>query len=290
MLEWVIAIPVWGERCRSLFASTSFPAIKAAMQRSPNSIFKFVIHTSPADMHTVAKALDGYDVCFRPVDYAAVSPYHAAYKANQEALSLARPGNVVAFLNADTVPSVEVFLAAEEHFRSGKALIMMGGTRTIGNPPLGESSEKLLKWGIEHRHSIISECFFGTGRTSIPSTVYFERDGMVVMHAFHLHPFAMYLDRSIDFTGTIDWDLIDNFERDEIHVVTSPKEAALVEVSPVSRRFPLIENAISVNSIKKWAELNASDTHLWFFRHPIAIIGDGSDIGDRDICEQILGA
>jgi hypothetical protein len=87
---------------------------------------------------------------------------------------------------------------------------------------------------------------------------------------------------------TIDADLPDNFTRAEIHLVTDADEAAFAEISESSRAFKI--DGLNVESVAIWAKKAATPIHHWFFKQRIAICGDGGDIGDGEVCDQILRA
>jgi len=289
MRDWLISMPAWGDRCVGAFVNTVLPAIRAAA--NGRGRFRFLIHTDQSAR--ISRAIGGdYQREFRPVP-PGLNAHYSLGDANREALQDARPGEAVAFINADMVPSIECFAAAERRFDEGKRLIIMAATRTLSvkPPPVGASSIHLLSWCMENTHPSVRDCFWGEGFSSIPWAVYFRGPGdSVVLHGFHLHPFAVVKDkRPIAFEGaTTDRDLVDACSRDEIHLVTSADEAAFAEMSPPERTFPKLSHVINIESISRWGRRNASETHRWMFSQPIAICGDGSDIGDRKICDEIL--
>lgn len=286
-MDWVISVPVWGKWHSEAFANATLPAIKQAMEHASGSRFRFVIHTGVIDLRDIARLLDGLDGTFRRAE--GENPFRMSAKANREAVELARPDEAVAFINADMVPSREVFSAAERRFDEGKSLIMMAATRTLdATPPLGSCSAELLKWTMQHRHPTIDECFWGTGQSPVPWAIYFEKDGNIILHGFHLHPFAILNDRSINFRGTIDADLVENYEHSEIHVVTDHDEASFAEMSPITRRFGTLDKPFNIDSVRRWAQLTTNETHRWFFEQPISIVGDCMKVDASGIVGAIL--
>lgn len=288
-MNWLVAIPAWGQRCLDIFEKATLPAALAAAKYS-NSQIRFLIHTdNPARL---ALSMKGCEVEFRPVPVAGRDPHHKLGHANREAIAKAAPGECLAFINADMPGSTEIFGAAEQRFNEGKRLIMMAGTRTIGGiPPAGARSADLLRWSVQHAHPAMTECIFGIGRSKMCSTVYFRRGEDVICHAWHQHPFALLMDRKVEFAGvTTDRDLQDNYKRDEIHLVTDANESSFAEVSPPERVFGLGPAPMNISTILAWAtKHNASSPHhAWFFEHPIAICGDGGDIGDRAVVNSVL--
>lgn len=286
-MRWLIATPAWGERHVELFTRFSLPAIVAALGGRDA---RFVIHTDRCVPILDALASTHLGIQF-------MCPYqgntHVALgHAHREALALAEPDEAVAFINSDMVPSIEVFDAAERRFAEGKRLIMMAATRTIGAiPPMAATSADLLRWTMAHVHPAVEECFWPSGRTGTPWALYFTLGGNVVCRGFHLHPFALVADKRISFKGkTIDCDLLEKFSADEMHVVTDANEAAFAEMSPPERVFNLLKggNRISPGSVARWASQWTLKRHRDLFKHRIAIIGDGDDLGDQDVANNIL--
>ena len=228
-------MPAWGERCISAMESVTLAATQQSA-RHCGAELRFIIHTDQPDR--LAKRMPGLEVEFLPVPPGS-EPHGKLGNAHRQALRAVRPGECLAFINADMICSIELFGVAERHFRLGKRIIMMTGTRTIGaRPPVGARSADLLRWSIQHAHPSTTECFFGIGHSKTTSMIYFRRDTDIDLHAFHLHPFAVMADRPIVFSGvTVDSDLQDNFREREIHIITSADEASFAEMSPPERLF-----------------------------------------------------
>jgi hypothetical protein len=290
MHDWLIATPAWGERCVWLFVNQTLPAIRAAAARVSGNV-RFLVHTDdPKRIKEELGSLPPHMVLPVPKGD---SPHVKLGECHRKAIELTGNGECIAFINADMAPSVEVFEAAERRFAEGKRLIMMAATRTCdGVPPVGARSADLLRWTMQHRHPIISRCFWGADSgTTVPWAIYFQRDDDIVLRGFHLHPFAVMKDRGLSFQRkTIDADLPDQFTREEIHLVTDADEASFAEISEPWRTFKLLNGPITVESAAKWAKNAATPVHQWFFTHRIAICGKGEDIGDAAVCDDILRA
>jgi hypothetical protein len=287
MTDWLIATPAWGERCVDHFVNTVAPAIKFAASRISGRL-RFIVHTdSPA---RIDAALGVFGRQLLPVP-PGVTPHHSLGAAHRGAIASTALGEAIAFINADMVPSIECFAAAEARFQQGKRLVMTAGTRTLSTerPPIGSSARGLLSWAWQHRHPWIVGCTWGEGRTNLPSLLHFRSGGNVVLRGFHLHPFAVLKEKDFGFRrDTIDHDLMDAFSKDEIHVVTDADELGFAEMSPRERDFGY-GRTISVQSIAAWATRGASPTHRWLFQHRIVLAGKpGDEIGDTAICRQIL--
>ena len=285
MTDWLVTTPAWGERCVDAYLRYSLPAIKAAIQRISGRV-RFVVHTDRP--FEVDEALTGFERRVLPTTPGR-DVHGTASNANREALEFARPGEFVAFVHADMVPSVEVFAASEARFIQGKRLIMMAASRTLGGtPPIGAKSADLLDWTMQHPHPAIIECWWPLGRSIIPWALYFQVGSNVTLRGFHLHPFALMKDRDAHFEGTIDLDLLDNYRPEETHVVVDRDEASFAELSPPERTFPLLQGPLTTDYVAAWARRYASPMHRWLFSHRIAIKGDASDRSDVGVCDDIL--
>lgn len=283
--RWLITVPTWGPRYVEAFTTYGFPSIQSALKRS-GSKARFLIHTD--SQNVLAGHLADYDVIFRPIPKGR-SPHDVLGDAHLAAIDLADQGEALAFMCSDMVMSVEAFLVAEKRFAEGKRMIMNAASRTYGAiPPVGAASRDLLRWTMEHRHPITEQCFWG-GSSSVPWALYFQRGDNIVLHGFHLHPFACIKDRPLSFKGTTaDFDLAACYERKEIHVVTDADEMSMCEVSPLSRMFPKRPLPTTVEDVGVWAFHHAIDIHRWFFREHGIVIAGGDDAGEKPIIEAII--
>lgn len=288
-MRWLVCTPVWGERHTAVFERYTLPAILAAAAHAKRQI-TFFIHTDNAAR--IGKILTDHHIYGGVIADLPPEPnkHLRLGICNREGIAAARTGDVVVLINADMVPSIEFFAAAERRFWEGKKLIMMAGTRTLGGEPtIGARSADLLRWTIAHRHPTIEACFFGEGRSRVCSTVYFHAGQNVVLHAWHLQTAAFVVDRPLSFSGaTADDDLANCYTSEEIHVVTDANEAAFAELSPPDLAVDDLGRPMDISAILDWAMTAANDRHAWFFTHPIAIVGNGGDIGDRAICAEVL--
>lgn len=294
MTDWTICIAVWGEAYRRKFTHLTLPAIFRALDRRASGSARFVIYTDAA-LALRPHFSREYPAEFRPVTATYDNKYLTISQASRQVLQQARVGEAVAFINADMVPSVEVFAAAEKRFQAGKQLIMCMGTRAYDSvyPSPGMASRDLLSWGWEHRHHWTSDCTWGTGRSAIPSVIYCPVADGVVLHAFHLHPFAVLkTDAQLSFQGTtVDRDLLDYFSRDKIHVVTDADEMAFAELSRASYLSGArIRRVIDPVFVAEFARDCVTPAHRWLFGHRIEIVGPATDHSDEHVAGEILGA
>lgn len=275
MRDWLIALPVWGERYRKTFAEQCLPSWREALKPLAGRV-RFMMHT---DDPSFASLLSDFPVDVLDPDVKDASNRHEAFaRAHRAALFDARPGEIVALQNADHVLSADCFTAAEKRIDRGFKMVMCAGTRTVGplfgNPtPTGMKAADLLHWAMVHLHPIVQQCVYPHGKTAIPSTLYFSDGRNTILRAWHLHPFAVVKDRTLDFNGTIDRDLCDAFEPHEIHVVTTQDELAMAEISPLTVRFPLVGDGMTQHNLADWAERFTTPMHAYFFGHRIVIEG-----------------
>jgi hypothetical protein len=187
----------------------------------------------------------------------------------------------------------EVFAASEARFKQGKNLIVCAATRCLlkppNTPPIGASAKDLLAWTIGIFHPSVAECVWGTGRTLIPWAIYFRSEQGIVIRGFHLHPLAFPKYKGLTFEGTsLDEHLIEMFTEEQTHVVTTPDELALAELSPSERVFRTTPEPFTEKTAFVWAQHRARPRHRWLFTHRIVISGTGENMQDIEPCETIL--
>lgn len=287
----VISIPAWGERASRLAEKWAIPSLLASLDSAGVDDAHFVIHTDRQHEIIQALAQGRYGFSIRDVPMATDTPTHERFSAcHREVIADAPSGSIVVPFCADMLVSIEAFSAVLAAIGAGKKLIMVGSNRTQeGEPPLTPvmSSRVMLAHVVENLHWSIKECFWGHGRTQLPSTVLFKSGENVVMRGFHLHPLAFVKSDGISFGGTVDHDLICNFDDSEIHVVTNPGEMAVMEMSPPSRGQPMSRFVMSPESVALWATTVALAPHRRLFRHRIVLRGDEAKVADRSVASRI---
>jgi hypothetical protein len=288
MTRWLIPIPVWGDPYARVFAERAVPALRAALEDFDHPV-QFIVHTDrPA---AVLELLDGFDA--EVVEIPPDTPYRGLQDAHADGIRRARPGDRVALLTADLVVSRNFFATCDAHMERGSKLILMAGTRTDADyspAPAGLGPRDLLSWAWDHRHPIIRDVEWGTGASCVPTVLYFARGDQVVMHGFHLSVAAMEKkDAELRLESTVDDVLADHFELGEVHVVTSPDDLAVLEVSAHERRFRLSHRPMDEIHVAHMMETLASERHKWMFRHRIVIRGGvPDDEWEMPIVERIL--
>jgi hypothetical protein len=254
----------------SIFAALQWAGIKDAL---------FIVNTDdPRTFHqafgTVSFPVRYYSV---PDNIApGIESYNVFGCAHRQAINLAATGDRIALLCADMTVSQDAFAAAEARFAQGKKLIMAAASSTVGAAPIAPARQ-LLEWSLDHLTPMCQELFWHEGRGSFPWCVYFRHSRGVDFRGFHLHPFAVVKHPGLTFRGTTsDLYLSEEFPREQVHVVISPDELALVERSPADRARPR-GFKVGAFSLTAWALAmgpNFSPQHLWHFTHQITLRGE----------------
>lgn len=284
---WTISVPVWGERYWRIFAECAWPALRVAVTKLDARV-RFVLHTNALDK---ARALlADSDLEIRPVGDNPT--YVELQRGHADVLRTTPDGSPVVLLNADLIVSANLLTRCAEHLANGKQAVVLLGIRTpLGNerPPIGQPPRQLLLWAWTHRHQIIRDLEWESGRSMLPTNLFFARGGSVVARGFHLHPVMVVKRADVSFKSTIDGDLLDCYARESIHVVTDPDDCAMCEVSPPDRRFPVRTAPFSPPLVAASMQGRASATHLWLFaEHRIGVVGPVVDCGDEEIARRIV--
>lgn len=281
----IISVPVWGRPYLKLFAHHAAPALLHARDElwtRRGVPARFLVHTTRADEATARAALPGAPV---EAKYISNHPtYEALQSAHSEAVRAAAVGEHVVLLNADLVVSGNFLDACEGHLASGACAVVLLGIRTaIGadKPPVGAAPRALLRWAWDHRHQIIRDLEVPSGASLLPTNLFFTAGSSTVARGFHLHPAAITKREDTSFRSTIDGDLLDCFPRELVHVVQSPDDCAMLEMSPPERRFPVrAGGSLSPNGVAASMRGRASATHCWLLTHRIGVVGGDADCGD----------
>ncbi len=241
MRDWLISVPVWGERYVRIFRDATLPALKNALARIKTS-FSLVIHTdSPEELRAI---LGDINVVLKPVPGPDKS-FCSMSNAHREVLNTAHYGQMISLLTSDLIVSPEAFVTCERKFREGYLLICCAGMRACEEelPPLFNTGVELLSWGWEHRHPMTQESTWPDGKSYDIWRMYFTDGDNVVCRLALPHPFALIRDnRTITFSPTIDVNVISNFRLKEIYLSTEPNEVSMVELSPKEKEFLYTES------------------------------------------------
>lgn len=270
-----ISLPAWGSEYVDLCTRYVVPALARAIERgarvNPREV-RLIVHTDEAERF--AKPLRDFEAHFYPVPQGE-NRYRSLSECHRQAIALAPYGSALMLLNADIVPSIEAVEFAERAFLTGKKAIVSVAMRARADAagvPIGASATALLEWFWRNRHPIATDCIWGTGRTNLPTNLFFERDGNVVLHCFHIYPLIMVKDRELVFRQTIDDDLLAGFREHECAFATN-RECAFLELSLPSKGCGSGE----LLSLQKMISHGRyfQQRHVDIFRRQFRIAGDG---------------
>lgn len=276
-MRWVINIPVWGEAYRTRWLERGYPAICAALDYAGFPEHRWVIHTDAELFKKLPEWLHD-DVTWLPRPRE-ISSSAELGTADRQGFAETQPGEAIMFLNADMIPSVEVFKRCEEIFRqTGKTFISCPAIRVERgmNFLAGISGKELADLALKYAHQFTTDCVWGKGRCKLPPYLIFEKDdrpGNVVMHAFDLHPLAIFKDREFDLYSPTASEFIQEFPWEKIYVVRTP-EMIIAEpvVSCDYARFRT--RTFSKRDVVDWARHSfASSQQQWQFRAQIILRG-----------------
>lgn len=293
----VIAVPAWGSDYVELAVRFTLPSVLASLAARPVGALhpRFLIHTD--DETPFRACLAGQDVRFVPVrvpripkqDPLPKGTWEAFKQSHRDAIAMTPKGSVVALLNSDIVVSRETFAAVDRILGAGvKKVIASVGIRTLidGNtPPIGADAVTLNRWVWSHRHRITDDNIWGRGRSAHPTILYFEDGENVSLHGFHLTPMFMLKDRNMAFRGTIDDDVLQRYNENEIYFVRD-LEMSFAELSPLFKRDN-VGAPLSVDGVVKyWGARGVSAAHARNFRQRIRVLGNPA--ANHPAADQII--
>lgn len=286
---WKVIIPAWGNEAVHELLTIAIPHLTEAVSYGgykPSDI-ELIINTDyPERVGRYGGGLSEFRTTFRPIVKRG-GKYKILTTANQDALNSIEFDSKIMLMTADMVVSREVFAACDAQFASGKFAVVVGPSRTapIDKPNPGMKSRDLLQWSMDHMHPFTKETF--TFRAIPPSTLRFRTGQNVTLRGFHLHPLAIVKDRDLTFDGTLDQDLLANYTRDEIHVVTDADEMSAAEISPMDMLFQTTVEPMTETQIRSWAHWHCHPVNLWLASHRIILTGNG-DTDDVEVMNEIV--
>lgn len=268
-----ICIPAWGARYVQLAQRYTVPAVLKALDAADFDLrCRFHVFT---DMPGYLRPLlADEDVDWQPMPKG--GGFAGLTKAHRATMDAAGQGSIVLLLNADIVVSCEAIVNAVALLRGRVKVLASTGIRSVVRsepPPVGVDASALFAWAWRNRHPFMEDSVWGRGRTRLPTTIFFEKEGSVVCRCFHLHPFFVVKDRDLAFQGTIDDDLMARFKPEEIKVL-GDREIGFAELSPADRAFPSGPAVLSVAEVVRFG-CNFLPEHVRNFSHGIRICGDG---------------
>ncbi len=277
-----ISIPAWGTNYIDTAMRYTVPAIFASLQAAAiTDPVNFIIHTD--DEARFTKALAGHNVIFRPritVYNKREGHWPILKAAHRDAVVITPVGSILCLLNADIVVSRETFAFARDTFAANaatKAIVAYVGIRTVldpdNPPPIGVSASELSDWIWQHKHTIIKELIWGSGRSALPTLLLFEHADGTSMHNVHLTPMFLRKDsRVVNFRGTIDDDLLELYTDKECFFVCDGQIAG-AELSPTTKVHPVGRNLSIAGMIEYWQRRGLLPSQIRNFRNRISILG-----------------
>lgn len=273
-VRWVINIPVWGEDYRRRWIERGYPAICAALKHAGFPQHRWVVHTDRPQQFLQLFANDTVDYTDRPHEISASAELGTA---DRRGFAQTHVGETIMFLNADMVPSVEVFARCEEIFRAGrKVLVSCPSIRTIdAKPPIGNGAE-LADWALAFSHQFTIDCIWTKGRCKLPPYMIFQkadRPDNVVMHAFDLHPLAIFKTHDYQLRSPTASEFISEFDFRQVYIVRHP-EMIIAEPCGNLEYARFRKRAYDKNDVVDWARhIFSGRTQQLQFRQQIVLRG-----------------
>lgn len=294
-MSWCVSLPVWGPKYFEIFKHATWPGLKAAIaELKPDSI-TLMIYTDHQE--AVKEVISGYQALIMAVPGPDMA-FKSLSAAHHDTLDRARRMGVrtrVCLLTADMMLSKELLLTCEKNFHQKKGVIGCMSMRTCVEelPPQGMDGPAMLNWAWEHRHPMTEESTWPHGRSYDAQRMYFSEGGNVACRLALPHPIALVRgNRSLNFSPTIDVNLVSNWSMQDIYVITRPEEGAVIELSPKEKEFVLTE-PLSVRyetrgpSIPQFVQM-PNPRHRWLFQHLIEIKGNGRECGDGPAVRRLI--
>ena len=314
--SWLAAVPAWGERCVRVCGEQVLPALSAALEQLGRPM-RIMLYTDSPELVALAGTLFANRATLEPKAVPVVDGAFMSMSAcHQNAMEYAGHGERVLLLTADMVVSRELLATCEALAARGVLAVGCVGMRALeggaglpetsagasdggtggGTAPIGATGRELLAWAWENRHPMTRECTWPEGRSYDVWRMYFEKGGEVAARVFLPHPIMVVpAGIPINFSPTIDVNLLACFTQAQTYMITSPEEGAVIELSPFDKQFNMTttmrERAESVElhpSCPAFVQVT-HQRHRMFFGKRVVIMGAGGDCGDSEVVERVLG-
>jgi hypothetical protein len=283
----VISLPAWGADFVDLATRYVAPAAKLAIERGARVNRRdvlFIVHTDAPERF--AEPLRDFEAHFYALPRLA-NRYQILSECHRQVMAAAPHGAAIMLLNADIVSSIEAIEFAEHCFAAGRKAVVTVAMRARSDAldvPIGAGARDMLEWFWRNRHPIATDCLWGTGRTNLPTNLFFESGGNVVLHCFHSYPIVLIKDRALSFRQTIDDDLLAVFRENECAFATE-RECAFLELSSPTKEFGS-GDPLSVQKMMTHGRY-FQQRHVDLFRRQIRITGDEDVPGSAALVAQI---
>lgn len=289
--SWIVSVPVWGKRYLDVFFTHTLHSLANASETLGRYITT-VIHTDTP--HLFPARFGNVQLQVLPV-VDAQSPFDMLSASHRDVIQKARLGQIVALLTADICVSPEIFVASESYINKGYKLVCLVGMRCLEDaaPPIFETSREMLSWGWDNPHPMTVESTWPSGRSYDIWRMYFQSGDNVVARVCLPHPFAFIKDkRYLNFRATVDVNFMRNFKFGEIYLVTDPDDAAMIELSPITKGFGMVETmqerlVSRANSVPGLSELNVPHQRFMLQKR-VVIKGKDVSCGEEPVVQRLL--
>lgn len=290
MTRWLISLPAWGERCVEECCAAVLPALRRAVAELGDLDVRVIVHTDAPERMAGEW---GPNMHCRPVP-AGARYFDCMSQAHREVLASALAGDIVVFLTAGAVLSDGALAYCLDRFTENARLraVLCAVPRVLAEGPLPDSgaARDLARWGWEHRHPLTQDCTWPDGRSRDLSRTYYERDGGVVTRVCLPHPLAVRVDgRRLNFTPTVDANLIQCFDRTEMHLVPDSRRLAAVKLTPADKGHDLAPGTMR-ERLAAYEIVIPDPLQRWFLSQPVALVGPPRDCGDVEVVDKIMRA
>jgi hypothetical protein len=284
-MDWVIHTVTWGEHTR-LYIEYTLPAIAAAVKHAGINA-QLLVHTDDAGL--IERPLKATRIPFCVVPILILGDKYVICAAcEDDAFHRAKPGQALAAINPDCVPSIELFTASQAALTGARRVVGIHSPRVVGTPPVGVSAAVLNQWNVDHFHPITFESFWG-GRAPHPAHIYFTDGQRIVLHAFTYGPQVFLMDGRTMTIGTSRENALMDCYKPEEFALLLPSEAGFASITPIEENHGGFVRVNTVESVTAWFPHNVFHHHYpWIFPLQIPVLGDPKDIGDIAICREIL--
>ena len=291
MSRWLISVPVWGERYVEEFCAAALPTLQSAagvLNMTHAVDVRLIVHTDQPDRIRTATSLV---VETRPVP-AGARDFDCMSQAHREVLATGMRDDVVVLLTAGAVISGNGLRYCADVLADNSQLhlILCAVPRVLQEGPLPDTADArgLMAWAWDHRHPIVTDCTWPDGRSADLSRTFFEREGTVVTRQCLPHPLAVKIDgRRVNFTPTVDANLMQCFGLSEMHLVQDCKALALIKLSPPDKGHQLVAGTMRAR-LENY-ELRIPDpVQRWCLGHKVVLVGEPRDCGDAAFVEKIM--
>lgn len=296
--RWLIALPAWGDRCVNLLLRYTLPALIVAVKEMarPTDLLIWTDQVGRVKEALLTPELNiGAQCTILPVPGTDLG-FESMSSCHRRALTEAGPQDRVVLLTADMVVSREILSTAARLCAHGTKAVCCAAPRTLetANPPIGATGRELLNWAWENRHPMTRECTWPSGRSYDVSRMYFEEGEEVAARVMLPHPLVVVPQgRTMEFRPTIDVNLAANFSSSVTHLITTPEEGAVVELSPADKEFLMTDSMATRMQTRGPSAPSLiachNPRHRMFYSKKIILRGDGGDCGDATMVGRILG-